>query len=158
MKRDLKSLIDGALGGAIATVAMSAVMLTGQQVGLMRRYPPEDVTDAALDATGVISETTPETRLELAVLAHLGFGVGAGALFSWLCRRGRWPIPTVAQGVIFGSLVWLVSYCGWVPALGILPPASKDQPGRAGTMIVAHWVFGALLGLVVAKTTPQEDQ
>jgi hypothetical protein len=42
--------------------------------------------------------------------------------------------------------VWALSYQGWVPALGILPPASRDQPGRQWTMVAAHVVYGVVLG------------
>jgi hypothetical protein len=40
-----------------------------------------------------------------------------------------------------------VSYEGWVPAAGIMPPAHRDRPSRSATMVVAHAVYGAVLGL-----------
>jgi hypothetical protein len=47
--------------------------------------------------------------------------------------------------MMYATGIWLVSYQGWVPALGIMPPASRDRRGRVATMLVAHWVYGAAL-------------
>ena len=150
MQRDIKAVMDGAIGGGLGTVTMSVVMLTAHKIGLMGRLPPEIVTEAALDATGVHDE--PEAALDLlTALFHLGFGVGVGALFGLVHRRLRLPISSTLQGMVFGILVWLVSYKGWVPALGIMPPPEHDQPGRPVTMVLAHWVYGVTLGLIVGQ-------
>jgi len=53
--------------------------------------------------------------------------------------------------VLAASLVWFVSYQGWVPALGLLPPAHRDRPGRPATMLIAHWVYGATLGACLGR-------
>ena len=148
MQRDLQALRDGAVGGVVGTATMSAVMLVGEKTGLMPRQPPEDIAAAALDAVGV-SERDEKTDEALAVLAHFGFGAAGGAVFGLLHRRLRLPIPAAVHGVVFGSLVWAASYKGWIPALGILPPPERDQPGRPATMLLAHWVYGATLGAVV---------
>jgi hypothetical protein len=73
------------------------------------------------------------------------------------CRRRavRNPDPIVAQGsggigvvavIGFASVVWFLSYQGWVPALQFMPPASRDDPGRVAAMVVAHLFYGAALG------------
>ncbi len=89
----------------------------------------------------------------LAVALHFAFGAGVGALFGVLhaqlpARVRRHP---ALSGAAYATLVWAVSYQGWVPALGILPPATRDAPGRPATMLLAHWVYGATLGVVVAR-------
>ena len=66
-------------------------------------------------------------------------------------RRGsaRRSAPIAAAiGALYATGIWLVSYQGWVPALGIMPPASRDRRGRVATMLVAHWVYGAVLGVL----------
>ena len=151
MQRDLQALRDGAVGGIVGTVTMSAVMLVSEKTGLMPRQPPEDIAAAALDAVGV-SERDEKTDEALAVLAHFGFGAAGGAIFGLLHRRLRLPIPAAVHGVVFGSLVWAASYKGWIPALSILPPPERDQPGRPATMLLAHWVYGATLGAVVGDS------
>ena len=59
------------------------------------------------------------------------------------------PISPLLQGIVFGSAVWFVSYMGWVPALGLMPPPHRDRPGRQLVMVLAHWIYGATLGAVV---------
>lgn len=157
MQRDVKAMLDGALGGGIGTVAMSAVMLAAGESGLMGEHPPDKIAGAALDAVG-IHERDEETQDALAALLHFGFGVGTGALFGLLHRRLPFRVNAALHGVIFGSLVWAVSYQGWVPALGIMPPASDDRPDRPRVMLVAHWVYGAVLGIVVARRGGRVDR
>ena len=151
MQRDLEALRDGAIGGVAGTAIMSAVMLVSEKTGLLPRQPPEDITKAALDAAGVTGRDE-KTDDALAVLAHFGFGAAGGAVFGLLHRRLRLPIPAAVHGVVFGSLVWAASYKGWIPALGILPPPERDQPGRPATMLLAHWIYGATLGAAVGDS------
>lgn len=150
MQRDVRAILDGALGGALGTVTMSAVMLLAGKAGLMGEHPPDLIAGKLLDATGVDARSEA-AQDALASVAHLGFGVGSGAVFAVLHRRLRLPIPAELHGVVFGTLVWAVSYRGWVPALGIMPPAEEDQPGRPAAMVLAHWVYGATLGAYVGR-------
>lgn len=139
----------GAGNGLLATLPMSGVMLAAQRAGRMGRLPPGRITDAAVDAAGA-EETPRPARRALATAAHLAFGAGAGALYAWWTgRRGR--RGGALHGAGFGTLVWLGSYAGWVPALGILPPPHRDRPGRQPAMLVAHWVYGAVLGARLSR-------
>ncbi len=152
MRRGWMAMGDGARGGAVGTAAMSGVMLAAQRAGAMRRQPPEAITAAALDAAGEHRQDAA-TRDALAVALHFAFGAGVGALFGVLhaqlpARVRRHP---ALSGAAYATLIWAVSYQGWVPALGILPPATRDAPGRPATMLLAHWVYGATLGVVVAR-------
>lgn len=150
MQRDVKAILDGALGGGIATAGMSAFMLVAGKAGLMGEHPPDIITGAALDAAGV-HERKEEHQDALATVLHFGFGVGCGALFGVLHRRLPFRVNAALHGVIFGSIIWGTSYQGWVPALGIMPPASRDRPDRPRVMLFAHWVYGAMLGAIVAQ-------
>ena len=156
MQRDVEALVDGVIGGCVATAAMSVVMLAAEKTGVMDRQPPEEIAEAALEAVGVPPDRTGVTEDAVALLGHFGFGATAGALFGVLHRRLRPPIPPVVHGIVFGSLVWAVSYKGWIPALGIMPPPERDQPGRPGTMLLAHWVYGGTLGALVGSREPPE--
>ncbi len=149
MQRDLKAVIDGSVGGGIGTIAMSAVMMAAQKTDIMGGQPPELITAAALDAASIRRKV--DTQHVLAVLMHFGFGVVTGAFFGLLHRRLRPPIAAAPHGVVFGTLVWAVSYKGWVPALGIIPPPERDRPGRPISMVLAHWVYGLILGLIIDR-------
>ncbi len=141
-------LLGGAVAGALATVAMSGVMFAARRAGLMGEMPPEKITARLLDRIGWGSRSK-ETQDALASLTHVGFGAAAGSLFGALERGLRIPGPPVLAGMLFGAGVWFVSYQGWVPALGIMPPPDKDRPGRPEAMLLAHLVYGAALGVLV---------
>lgn len=138
-------LVGGAVAGALATVAMSGVMFAAKRAGLMGEMPPEKITAHFLDRLGWKSRSKL-TQDTLASLTHVGFGAAAGSLFAALERGFRVPGPPVVAGMVFGACVWLVSYSGWVPALGIMPPPRRDRPGRPQAMLIAHLVYGAALG------------
>ncbi|MCA1723436.1 MAG: DUF1440 domain-containing protein, partial [Thermomicrobia bacterium] len=87
----------------------------------------------------------------LATALHFGFGMGSGALFGLLHRRLPFRVPAALHGMFFASLIWVTSYQGWVPALGIMPPASEDRPDRPRVMFLVHLVYGAILGAIVAR-------
>ena len=143
----------GAAAGALSTVAMSAVMLGAKRAGITGELPPERITRRAIDA---VSSDPPDDHSPdaLAAVAHLGFGASAGALFGLLVTRtgavhGSAAIAAL-MGVMYATGIWLVSYQGWVPALRIMPPASSDRRGRVVTMLAAHWVYGAALGILTS--------
>ena len=140
----------GAVAGTLATGLMSAVMLGARRIGWMGEMPPETITARFLDRLGWYHRSG-ETQDLLAVVTHVGFGAGAGSLFAVIQRRVRPPVPPMVAGMVFASGVWLVSYQGVVPALGIMAPASRDRHGRPQSMLVAHLVFGAALGALLGR-------
>lgn len=148
MTTKIAKLEHGLTSGALATVPMTAVMFAAQKLGLLGKMPPAKITDDMLARGGVAA--TKSERNALTTLAHLGFGAGCGALYS-LLRPGRPSLGRAAiEGAAFATAVWGASYAGWIPALRIMPPPADDRKDRQATMVIAHWVFGAVLGIVVA--------
>jgi len=148
----LGSVAAGTAGGLAATVGMTVVMLLARRAGLSGPLPPERIAqDAIAEAAGRAAHEDEEHAV--AAVAHVGFGILTGTLYGLLVSGlRRAPIGVVAiSGAIFATGVWLVSYQGWVPALHIMPPASRDHPGRVATMLVAHWVYGIGLGILTAR-------
>jgi len=152
----------GAAGGAAATLAMSGAMLLAGRLGLMGEYPPEKITRRGLRKSGLGPLTAEQLDGPLGAALHLTFGALLGIGFAETAPRvvravrerlPARPAPSIllpVAGLAFGSGVWLVSYWGWLPSLGILPPPDQDRPGRQLSMLAAHWVFGATLGLALA--------
>lgn len=134
----------GGASGTAATAAMSAVMWLAQRVGLMGQQPPQRLAERALGRRHRRGSDKPADAA--AAAAHVAFGAGAGAVYGAVRQRLPRELPGVVAGVAFGLLVWAVSYRGWMPVLGILPPPDRDRPGRPTSMIVAHVVYGASLG------------
>jgi hypothetical protein len=147
MRSTTRLLLDasaGALAGAAATVPMSALMLASQRAGFMGELPPRRITDEALDA--VDAHPTEPTRKGVTVLTHLGFGAAAGVPFALLHRSLPPGFPRPVTGMAYALGVWASAYLGWVPAMGIMPPADEDRPDRPVSMVAAHLVYGACLG------------
>lgn len=149
----MNTFVAGAISGFLATVPMTAAML-----GMHRwlpgddrtRLPPEEITTAAGQATGrgrwVVEE---DERIGWTLVSHFGYGAASGALYAPLARRI--PLPRVLGGIVFALGVWAVSYLGWVPATGLMPPATQDTGRRNTLMIASHVVWGAATALLVDR-------
>jgi hypothetical protein len=146
----------GAVAGALATLVMSVPMVAARRAGLLPSLPPHDITDEVVERTSMIEGISGTDRRALGWAAHVAFGILAGALYALLRWRTRPAIGDPATGVAFALSVWTVSYLGWVPALGALPSAVQDRPGRPATMITAHVVFGLVLGQLLGRWRSQD--
>lgn len=123
-------------------------MLLARRLAPTPKLPPRKIVEATIHAAS--TKRVDESVVKAAsVGAHFAFGAGAGVAFSALQKR--LPMAPMPAGILFGLLVWVVSYKGWIPALKILPPPSRDDPARARTMLLAHLVYGASLGLSLRK-------
>jgi hypothetical protein len=128
-----------AVGAALsATGAMSAVVGLADKLGIMEEEPPRIIVSSLLPVP-------PKSALtnSLAVMAHLGYGTAAGVVFSLFPQPWR---SSMRLGTAYGAVVYLIGYEGWLPLLGILPPAHRDHPPRVATMLVSHLVYGSSLG------------
>ncbi|MFJ2032818.1 hypothetical protein [Streptosporangium sp. NPDC087985] len=102
---------------------MSVVMPAGRRIGVMEEHPPKHITRDLLP--GPAHRPKPGENV-LSFLSHFGFGAVAGSAFAAMTRDHRTSAPI---GTAYGLAIWLASYGGWVPSLGILPPVSRDYPG-----------------------------
>jgi uncharacterized membrane protein YagU involved in acid resistance len=149
----MNSALAGAIGGIVATYAMTRAMahLKSRLPGHEREaLPPRLVTEGALHEV-LPARTGEETWRNLSLASHFAFGAAAGAARATIGKNG-----TVAGGVVYGLSVWTASYLGWVPALGIMPPATHQPWKRNLVMLAAHVVWGASLTLVTRQLLQSE--
>jgi hypothetical protein len=132
-------LRSGLVSGVAATGAMSVAFGIARLAGAIGRLPPRLLLDR------LVPSLPEQARGPLEWALHFGYGAAAGATYAVAARPGRRGALT---GTLFGLAVWLVGYEGWVPMVGALPPAHHDRRGRAGTILLAHVVYGAALGAV----------
>ena len=85
---------------------------------------------------------TEPTARRLAAVAHAAYGAGAGAALAAVAPAA--PLRRRAT-IGYAVLLWLLSYQGWVPLAGALPPVVRDRRGRALSIALAHVVWGAVL-------------
>lgn len=145
----MKNIVRGAAAGASATVAMSVHMVWLRRADRIDALGPEHITDAAFDAVSV--ESTTAQHVAGTTVAHLGFGATMGALGAAAAgrRRLRWW-----TGTAYGLAIAAVSYQGWVPALGILPPLTDAPSGRRNEILVSHIVYGNVLVWLLSRSVP----
>jgi hypothetical protein len=146
MHPKLNEAATGALAGAAATAVMSIVMVLAQKSRPVGKLPPKKIVEAGFRASG-LKQPKEETLNALTAVAHVGYGMAAGSLYSTTVANGR-GVPPLLSGPLFALAVWAGSYEGWVPALGIMPSAHDDRPARTKTMVLAHVVYGLVLGLL----------
>ena len=118
-------------------------MLGSKRLGIMGAHPPERVVEEGMRAAG--HQPSAGEVDAVASVTHVGFGIACGTAFGLLAQLA--PRLSGRLGIPFALLIWVVSYAGWIPALRILPSVHDDHPGRVGTMVVAHVVYGSVLGL-----------
>ena len=147
MKMLAGRMVYGALAGTAATGAMSLVMLAASR----REHVPDPAPEVITENLVPVDDAPEPVENALSTVTHFAFGAGAGALFGALAPR--LPGPPWARGPLFGFAVLLTSYQGWVPAAGILPPLTRQQPARRRELVVSHAVYGAVLGAVCRPLT-----
>ena len=148
----MNRILSGALAGLAATAPMTLAMkLMHEQLPREERYPlpPRQVTEGVAEKAGVNEKLDEDEREAATWASHFAYGAACGALYGALSGRGAAGRPALS-GVGFGLAVWGVSYLGWLPAAGILAPATKHPARRNALMIAAHVVWGATTGLALS--------
>jgi uncharacterized membrane protein YagU involved in acid resistance len=157
MKTLLRLLI-GALGGVSATGPMTIAMIWLHRVLPTRdRYslPPREVTLHLAEKLGVNMKLDRGTRAALTLINHFVFGATAATIYS--LAESRIPGKAVIKGPIFGASVWLVSYFGLLPAVGILEFPTKQPLSRNALMLAVHLIWGLTVG-VFSETVRSENR
>ena len=136
-------LIFGGIAGFVATAAMTSAMARlHRRLPRAERYPlpPREITETLLgpQPDGLVRDE--------AMLAHFAYGAATGALVA-----AARPNPSLGAGAAAGVAIWAGSYFGWVPALGILKPASEHPGRRNALMIAVHLVWGAATALTLRE-------
>jgi hypothetical protein len=77
-------LLEGGIAGGAATIAMTAVMFVLQRGGWLGTMPPRLIVERCLRWAGTSRQTARRVAPWASIPAHLGFGMGQGALFAAL--------------------------------------------------------------------------
>jgi uncharacterized membrane protein YagU involved in acid resistance len=124
---------------------MSSLMVGAKRAGFVGEMPPEKITAAMLQRAGI--DRSGDQQDALAAVLHFGFGATAGAAFGVIAPKSL--VVRVPAGMAYGAAIWGVSYMGWVPALGIMPPADRDRRDRQAVMLAAHLIYGTALAVMI---------
>ena len=140
----METVIRGTAAGLLATLAMSIIIAASRASLLFRTPPPLEIIENIQTRLGLRHQKLPEPVFQASwVVAHAAYGAICGALYAVL--RPRLPQSRTFIGLLYGALVWVISYLGVLPALKLYPWPDEDTRLRRATMIIAHGVYGLTL-------------
>lgn len=142
----LSRLAFGAAAGFAGTLAIQAFM-TANQKWFPSAAPPirQDPGKFMVESVEATLPVTVRARIPEAVesgaakLLALGYGLTFGVLYA-MCRPGAGA--PLRDGIALGVANWATGYVGWLPALGLMPPAWQQQPRQVTAGVVEHIVYG----------------
>ena len=152
-----RKLLKGAIAGFVATAPMSLSMLIGWRLlPKQEKYhlPPRLITEEISERAGMQDRLGEKELIGLTIFSHFGYGALFGALYALF--EHKWPVHARLKGAWSGVALWVGSYLGWLPAMGILSPATRHPWRRNLLMIVAHVIWGVTLGEVTRKLAENE--
>ncbi len=136
----------GAAGGLVGTLALQALMAAGkkyipQASPPMRQEPGEFMVEQAEAALpeGVAEKIPEAAEMAAATGLGLGYGVAFGALYAAVCPRGG---NALLGGAALGLGCWAAGYLGWLPALGLTPPLTRQSAPQVAGPVVDHLAYG----------------
>ena len=142
-----QKMLQGAVAGLLATFPMTIFMLLAwKRLPEREKYPlpPRLITRKLVKQVEPPEELGNTNLTALTLLLHFLYGAMTGSLYGTL--EERIPLHQSVKGSLYGVSIWSGSYLGWLPALGILSPATKHPWRRNVLMIAAHVVWGTALG------------
>ncbi|MET0647325.1 MAG: DUF6789 family protein [Pyrinomonadaceae bacterium] len=153
----MNRILLGALAGLAATGPMSLAMkLMHEQLPREERYPlpPRQVTEGLAEKAGVNEHLDEEEREAATWFSHFAYGATCGALYGAVSGK-KIDEHALLAGVGFGLAVWAGSYLGWLPAAGVISPATEHPARRTALMIAAHAVWGATTAVGVERLSDE---
>ena len=143
----IQPIAAGIVSGLIATAVMTLWMMVLQEAiptERHRRLPPGDVAMGVAQKTGIAGKMDEPAKKAAIGISHFGFGIAASLLYALLF--GPFQYLNVWSGILFGSLIYLISYTGWIPLFRIMPFPTEMTGGRNFILISSHLLWGAVLG------------
>jgi uncharacterized membrane protein YagU involved in acid resistance len=132
-------ILIGGIAGFVGTMAMTAAMRRlHRRLPEKERYPltPREIVDSAAEKANVA--LPDEAAKDVTTASHFLYGAAVGAILA-----ATNPDTNKRGGALYGAAVWLASYMGWIPAVGILKPATQHPARRNWLMLGVHLVWGA---------------
>lgn len=134
--------------GFVGTVPMSIAMLGGREllpVDEQYALPPHEITGEVAEQVGLGEHLEAPEHYIATVVGH--FAYGAAAAIPYALIEDRIDASPAVKGAAYGLGLWAASYLGWLPAAGILRPATQHPAGRNLLMIGCHLIWGAATAL-----------
>ena len=155
MRNMLIRLAAGAVGGAVATMLMQKSMPLARKLPerlrppMPKQDPGQFMVEQAKKVVGPLSPKVHRGAVHGLQLAYgISWPIGLAALSGALGLRSVGK--TIAAGAALGAIVWLVGYEGWLPAVGLAPPAHRVPLAKNVSGLMSHVAYGALASVPLA--------
>ncbi|MFB6284440.1 MAG: DUF6789 family protein [Halobacteria archaeon] len=133
----------GILCGAIATLAMTAIMAPGIISGVSPVPKPIPVVLTAKTIGNIIPKTAVKP---VGIFLHFCYGALFGVVLANLRRN-----PGVKDGLVLGVLLWLLMNLVALPYIGWGLFGSSVNPMISIATLLVHLVYGLVLGLLLTR-------
>lgn len=138
-------LVAGAVAGLAGTFVLQGLLAGSARwapatLPPIRRDPAEFMVEQAESALPAARRpaSPPTGRAAAEKGLQLGYGTTFGVLYG-LAAGGGSP---VLAGAALGLATWAVGYLGWLPATGLMPPVTGQEPARVAGPIATHVGYG----------------
>lgn len=146
----MKATTSGVLAGLVGTTVMTGGMFLFEKAGLAPGEPaPRQIAENLAEKFGVRDRLSKSAFEASWTILHFGYGATWGVAYALAQEKvlniGR---PGLA-GPVFGALLWVLGYCGWLPVLGLYPPPTR-LPNRkvAAELVATHVIYGTATAVV----------
>jgi uncharacterized membrane protein YagU involved in acid resistance len=150
----LAGAVGGLAGGAVMTLAITQVAPRVAPQGMLPATPaPVKAVRRAERAGDHADALSGRAEQVTGLVAHALFSAAGGAAYG--LARGRLAaaaaLPAPVAGVAFGLAVWLATFQGALPALGVMRRTTDRQVERWPAPLVGHSLFGVVCAVVTDK-------
>ncbi len=156
---DVKRVIRGALAGLVGTTAMTGAMFAIKKAGMAPGEPaPKEIAENLEKKIGVYHQL-PKPAFEASwAMLHFGYGTASGTAYA-LAQEGALEVGRpLLVGPLFGVLLWVIGYCGWLPLLGLYPPPTRLPTRKVAAELVAtHLIYGTATAVAHRALRTQPD-
>lgn len=144
------------VGGLIAGVVTTAVMVAGRKSGLLTKTLDRDAVDwidRLTDSRAVIGDSGTSV-VEFA--NHLGASAAFGAVLPTLQDMAP-SLSPVALGTLYGTALYAVNIAGIAPVIGITEGEVKAGPRKAAERWAIHVLQAVVTAVVAERLTSRSD-
>ena len=134
----------GAAAGLVGTALIQGLMTASQKwapqtLPPIRQDPGEFMVEKAEQhlPSSVRDKIPEEVETAAAKSLALGYGITFGALSVIPETKSL-----IVEGSALGLAAWAAGYLGWLPATGLMPPVTEQEPEQIAGPIFSHILFG----------------
>ncbi|KTF69738.1 hypothetical protein ACNFJ7_01085 [Sphingomonas sp. HT-1] len=141
------------LGGLVAGVVTTGVMIAGRKTGLLHKTLDRDAVDWIDRTTGSRAAIGDLGTSLVEFGNHLGASAAFGLGYAEL-RRALPDSSAVLLGAAYGAGLYAVNIAGIAPLLGITEGEKKAGPSKAAERLGLHLLQTILTAVIADRLVP----